>query len=53
MSLVHALWQTVVALDVSDEKLWSTMRSAWGILAGALCVKERRRKEQMSERVDV
>ncbi|ORY54374.1 hypothetical protein BCR35DRAFT_335802 [Leucosporidium creatinivorum] len=53
ISMVHGLWQTAVALGVSDEKLWATMRSAWGILAGALCVKERRRKEEMSERVDV
>ncbi|ORY52722.1 hypothetical protein BCR35DRAFT_337685 [Leucosporidium creatinivorum] len=53
ISMVHGLWQTAVALGVSDEKLWSTMRSAWGILAGALCVKERRRMEEMSERMEV
>lgn len=48
ISLVHSLWQDVVALGISDEKLWKTMRSAWGLLAGALCVQERKRKEEMS-----
>lgn len=42
INLLHGLWGDVVALRIGDEQLWSVMGCAWGILVGALAVKERR-----------
>lgn len=42
VALCHGLWQNAVALGVSDEQLWGTMKSAWAILVGALALKEKR-----------
>ena len=47
ITLIHALWQIVVALEISsksDEVLWKTMRSAWGTLVAALALQQERRR---------
>lgn len=41
VTLVHGVWQTVVALHMADERLWSTMRLAWRILVGACVLQQR------------
>ncbi|KAK4702885.1 hypothetical protein P7C70_g3331, partial [Phenoliferia sp. Uapishka_3] len=43
VSLVHGLWQNVVALEISDPALWSVMSGAWSVLIGALGLREQRR----------
>lgn len=47
ISLLHGLWGDVVALRIGDEELWKVMGGAWGILVGALAVKERRGRREI------
>ncbi|SCV72996.1 BQ2448_6921 [Microbotryum intermedium] len=49
VSLVHALWQDVVALSINDELLWASMRFAWAVLVGAMAFQ---RRDETLERVD-
>ncbi|KAL8276418.1 hypothetical protein RQP46_011170 [Phenoliferia psychrophenolica] len=48
VEVVHGLWQDVVALEIPDEELWSTMSRAWSILVAALGLRERRRIERLA-----
>ena len=47
ISLLHVLWQDVVALEIGEEadpELWKTMREAWSILVGALARAKRQQR---------
>jgi hypothetical protein len=47
ISLLHGLWQDVVALEMgqeADPELWKTMREAWSILVGALARAKRQQR---------
>lgn len=43
VSLVHGLWQNVVALEIGDPELWKVMKIAWGVLVEALVLQKERR----------
>lgn len=43
LGLVHATWQTVVALGAARDGIWKTMQLAWDILVGAVAIKESRK----------
>ncbi|GAA5905125.1 hypothetical protein JCM6882_000386 [Rhodosporidiobolus microsporus] len=43
---VHGLWQDAVALQISDEDLWTVMGVAWRILVAALALRERERRRR-------
>lgn len=45
IELLHSLWSIVCALSISDTELWAVMGFAWGVVAGALVLNEKRRVE--------